>query len=219
MTRRFTPLTNALALLCPSLALLCPSLAHAASGFATPPGDFPERQDEPRPPRDDFEPYAEPPPNDDFEPEESAFRLSTGPVLRATREHADGGFTAAVDIGAKAAGARFAGSWVRTGSDRGLSQYDAQLWLDFGAQQRLHPILAAGAGLARLESNDALGALRGSTLGIGTLRGTLEYVLPIREANARAGLDVEGALPAIRGSNAPDVNGWVLITARVGIGF
>ena len=215
----FALLCPSLALLCPSLALLYPSLAHAASGFATPPGDFPERRDDLPPARDDFEAQAEPPPRDDFEPEESAFRLSTGPVLRATREHADGGFTAAVDIGAKAAGARFAGSWVRTGSDRGLSQYDAQLWLDFGANQRLHPILAAGAGLARLEYSDALGAVRGSTLGIGTLRGTLEYVLPIHEANARAGLDIEGALPAIRGAAAPDVNGWVLITARVGIGF
>ena len=202
-----------------AFALFCPSFAHAADGYATPPGDFPGRRDAP-PPRDDFERHSdEAPPPDDFEPEESALRLSTGPVLRATREHADGGFSAAIDIGARAAGARFAGSWVRTGSDRGLSQYDGQLWLDFGAEQRLHPILAAGAGLARLEYADALGAVHASTVGIGSLRGTLEYVLPIREANARAGLDLEGALPAIRGADAPDVNGWVLITARVCIGF
>ncbi len=146
-------------------------------------------------------------------------RLSTGPVLRATSQRADGGFAVAVDVGAKAAGLRLSGSWVRTGSDRGLSQYDGQLWVDFGVEQRLHPILAAGAGLARLEYTDVSGALQASTVGIGTLRGTLEYVLPIREANARAGLDVEGALPAIRGMDAPNLNGWVLVTARVGIGF
>jgi len=213
MTRLFAALVSA-------FALFCPALAHAASGYASPPGDFQRtddelpRPDEPPPRSDDVPPRA-----DDFEPEESALRLSTGPVLRATREHADGGFTAAIDIGARAAGARFAGSWVRTGSDRGLSQYDGQLWIDFGAEQRLHPILAAGAGLARLEYADALGAVHASTIGIGSLRGTLEYVLPIREANARAGLDIEGALPAIRGTDAPDVNGWVLVTARVGIGF
>ena len=207
MTRLFATLVSA-------LALLCPTLAHAASDFARPPDDYREPREEPPPRTDD-----EPPRGDYFEPEESALRLSTGPVLRALREHADGGFTAAVDIGAKAAGARFAGSWVRTGSDRGLSQYDGQLWLDFGAGERLHPILAAGAGLARLESADSQGAVHASTIGIGTLRGTLEYVLPIHEANARAGIDVEGALPAIRGADAPDVSGWVLITARVGIGF
>src|SRR5450432_3058690 len=201
MTHCFAPFVCA-------FALFCPSLARAADGYATPPGDLPGRRDDAPPPQGDFEPPTnEPPPQDDFEPEGSSLRLSTGPVLRATREHADGGFTAAIDIGARAAGARFAGSWVRTGSDRGLSQYDGQLWIDFGAEQRLHPILAAGAGLARLEYADALGAVHASTVGNGSLRGTLEYVLPIREANARAGLDIEGALPAIRGADAPDVSG------------
>ena len=205
-------MNRSLASLASALALAVPSLAHAASGFATPPGDSP--------PDDTALPWAGPAPRSpDFEPEPSALRLSTGPVLRATSERADGGFAAAIDVGAKAAGARFAGSWVRTGSDRGLSQYDGQLWIDFGVEERLHPILAAGAGLARLEYRDASGALQASTVGIGTLRGSLEYVLPIREANARAGLDVEGALPAIRGMDAPNVNGWVLVSARVGIGF
>ena len=213
-------MTRSLATLASALALLCPAIAHATDGYANPPGDFPSRPDDP-PRSDDPPPRSDDPPprSDDFEPEESALRLSTGPVLRATTERADGGFNAAVDIGARAAGARLAGSWVRTGSDRGLSEYDAQLWIDFGYEQRLHPILAAGAGLARLESADALGAVHASTVGIGSLRGTLEYVLPIREANARAGLDVEGALPAIRGQDAPEIGGWVLITARVGIGF
>lgn len=207
MPRSFATLLSA-------VALLDPSLAHAASGFATPPGEPPTRSQ-------DFaaRPDDPPPQPDDIEPEQSAVRLSTGPVLRATHERADAGFGAAIDVGARAAGARFAGSWVRTGSDRGLSQYDGQIWIDFGVDQRLHPILAAGAGLARLEYADGLGSVHASTVGIGSVRGTLEYELPIREANARAGLDLEGALPAIRGANAPDLSGWLLVTARVGIGF
>jgi len=194
--------------------LLAPAAARAESGFADPPGysEPPQNQDLPQSEADPqhFEP---------LESDRSTFRLSTGPALRASSERADGGFGAALDIGAKAAGARFTGTWVGVGSHHGLSQYDAQLWLDFGQGQRLHPILAAGAGLARLEFADAAGATRNATIGVGTLRGSLEYVLPIQEADARAGLDIEGALPAIRGQDAPDVGGWVLVSARVGIGF
>jgi hypothetical protein len=140
-------------------------------------------------------------------------------VLRALRDRADGGFGAAIDIGRGAAGVRVSGNWLRVGSDRGLAQYDGQLWLDFGNGERWHPIVAAGAGFAHVEQTNAAGALHDSTIGIGSLRGTLEYVLPIREADARAGIDVEGALPAIRGNDAPNVDGWVLISARVGVGF
>ncbi len=199
-----------------------PGVALAEDGFASPPGyaDPPERDH-----RDYREARDKPPPDDDarsardFEPRESSLRVSTGPTLRAMSSHADGGFGAALDIGPRAAGVRFAGNWVRTGSDRGLSQYDAQLWIDFGASERLHPILGAGAGVARVESTNGTGGTNAATVGIGVLRGTLEYVLPIREADARAGIDVAGALPAIRGTDAPNVDGWVLVTARVGIGF
>ena len=198
---------RSLAPLACALTVFYQAPAHASDDYAAPPG-------EPRPSPDNAAPFP-----GDFEPEESALRLSTGPVLRATPDRVDGGFSAAIDIGARASGARFAGSWLRMGSARGLSQYDAQLWVDFGAGQRWHPILAAGAGLARLESGSAPGSARAASVGIGLLRGTLEYVLPIREANARAGLDLEGALPAIAGSTAPDTSGWLLITARVGVGF
>jgi hypothetical protein len=193
--------------------LLAPALARAQSGFADPPG-----YGEPPPPHDDA-PQPDLPGFEPFESDRSTFRLSTGPALRATSERADGGFGAAFDIGAKAAGARFTGTWVGVGSHHGLSQYDAQLWLDFGQGQRLHPILAAGAGLARLEFADASSKTHNATIGVGTLRGSLEYVLPIQETDARAGLDVEGALPAIRGEDAPEIGGWVLVSARVGIGF
>jgi hypothetical protein len=185
-----------------ALLSLCSASALAQPRYAAPPDDFPNQ-----------------PPPRYLEPAESTLRLSIGPALRLDGQRADGGLAAALDIGAHAAGARLSGDWLRVGSDRGLSQYGAQLWIDFGAEERLHPILAAGAGVARLESADALGRLHAATMGIGTLRGTLEYVLPIREANARAGIDVEGALPAIRGRDAPDANGWALLMARVGVGF
>jgi hypothetical protein len=154
-----------------------------------------------------------------LEAQPSTFRLGLGPVLRVTDKAADGGLGAALDIGSRAAGARLAGDWVRVGSDQGLSQYTAELWVDFGSGQRLHPVLGAGAGIARLDAENAAGKLEGHALGIGVLRGTLEYVLPIAEADARAGLDVQGCLPAVRGSRAPDAMGWLLVFARVGVGF
>jgi hypothetical protein len=208
MTNRFFPTILAFA-----SALACPAVARAEPGFAHPP-------DYAAPPNEDHVIPGDPPARaDELEAQQSALRVSTGPVLRATSERADGGLGAALDIGAKAAGVRFSGSWVGVRRDRGLSQYGGQLWLDFGAGERLHPIVAAGTGLARLESAATVGGTRGSTLGVATLRGTLEYVLPIRKANARAGLDLEGSLPAIRSSNSPNVEGWLLVTARVGIGF
>jgi hypothetical protein len=130
-----------------------------------------------------------------------------------------GGLSTAADIGAKASGARLSGTWAKVGSDGGLSQYTAELWVDFGGHRRIRPILGAGAGLARLDTADAAGALHGSTLGLGVLRGALEYVLPISGADARIGMDLEGALPAIRSASAPDVDGWLLAVARVGVGF
>ncbi len=153
------------------------------------------------------------------EPPESTLRLSVGPALRTGADHTHGGLLTMLDIGSKAAGGRLSGTWSHVGSDGGLSQYTAELWVDFGAHRRLHPIVGAGAGLARLEENDAAGALRTSTLGLGVLRGTLEYVLPVSGVDARVGIDVQGALPAIRSSDAPEVAGWVVAAARVGVGF
>jgi hypothetical protein len=56
-------------------------------------------------------------------------------------------------------------------------------------------------------------------MGVALLRGTLEYALPVAGVDGRVGIDVEGALPAIRESAAPDVAGWIVATARVGVGF
>ncbi|MEB2312908.1 MAG: hypothetical protein OZ921_08295 [Sorangiineae bacterium] len=149
----------------------------------------------------------------------SSVRIHTGPTLRISSHEPDGGLYAAFDIGQRAAGVRLSGVWVRVGADRGLQQYGGELWLDFGAGHRLHPILGAGAAVARVDALDAAGEHAASTIGVGTLRGTLEYVLPIRDADARAGLDVIGTVPAIRGASATDGAPWLLVVATVGIGF
>src|SRR3954469_8692897 len=182
-----------------ALASLFATGARAQSRYALPPDE-----NLPEPPR--------------FEPE-STVRLSVGPALRVASAGADGGLGAALDIGARGSGGRFSGTWVRVGSDRGVSAYTAELWVDFGAPRRLRPIVAAGAGVARLDTADASGAVNGSTVGLGVLRGSLEYVLPIADASARVGVDLSGALPAIRSQAAPDIGGWLVATLRVGIGF
>jgi hypothetical protein len=183
-----------------SILLLSAHAARAQSAFARPPDGYWEG------------PRA-------FDPPESTVRLNVGPALRIGSAPMLGGLAAAVDVGARAAGARISGSWFRAGSDGGLSQYAAELWIDFGAPRRLRPIVAAGAGVARLDANDARGSLETSTVGVAVLRAALEYVLPIAGVDGRVGVDVEGAVPAIRSNTAPDVAGWLTAAARVGVGF
>jgi hypothetical protein len=154
-----------------------------------------------------------------YEPADSVIRLGVGPALRVSNAGTAGGLGATVDIGARAQGGRLAAAWTRVGSDGGLAQYTAELWVDFGAARRFRPIVGAGAGIGRLDEATANGGIFTSTLGLGVLRGTLEYVLPVSGADARVGLDVMGVLPAIRDSSAPDVRGWLITQARVGVGF
>lgn len=195
-----------------TLAALCLlwSAAAGAQPFAEP--------IEPHPtPRDGgYEPYAAPP-EPEFLPR-SAVCIHTGPSLRVDERSPQGGLFAAIDVGEKAAGVRASGTWVRVGSDGGLAQYAAELWIDFGHDRRLHPILGAGAGVARLERASASG-LESRSVGVGVLRGALEYVLPVSGTDARAGLEVLGAVPAIAAENAGDPKPWLLISATVGVGF
>ena len=100
-----------------------------------------------------------------------------------------------------------------------MSQYAAELWIDFGAGQELHPIIAAGAGVARLDARDADGAETTATIGVGVLRGSLDYVLPISAADARVGLDLIGSVPATPGGASADARPWLLTVAHVGVGF
>jgi hypothetical protein len=149
----------------------------------------------------------------------SSLRVSVGPVLRVAQRATDAGLTAAVDIGSGAAGARLSGSWVRVGSDAGLAEYRGELFIDFGANRRLHPIIGAGAGVARLGTRAGDGTATTSTYGVGVLRGTVEYVLPVEHADARVGLDASASVPAIQGKAANDASPWLLFSARVGVGF
>jgi hypothetical protein len=178
----------------------CAATAGAESGYARPPDGF-------------WEGPAV------IEPSDSTIRWNVGPALRLGSAPLLGGLGAAVDIGSKAAGARFSGTWFRAGSDGGLSQYAAELWIDFGMRRSLRPILGAGAGVARLDATDANGSLQTSTVGVALLRGTMEYVLPVAGVDGRVGVDIEGAVPAIRANTAPDTAGWLIATARVGVGF
>jgi hypothetical protein len=149
----------------------------------------------------------------------STVRVSVGPALRVSREDADGGLAAAIDFGSGPAGARISGAWVRVGSERGVAEYRAELFIDFGAGKRLHPILGAGAAVARLDSASEDGSLETATHGVGILRGSLDYVLPVSDADARAGIDAIGSVPAIHEKGASDPGPWLTLVARVGVGF
>src|SRR5689334_20643023 len=80
-----------------------------------------------------------------YEPSDALLRLGVGPALRVARDGTAGGLDVSLDVGARAEGGRLSATWIRAGSDRGLSQYTAELWVDFGAQRRLRPIIGAGA--------------------------------------------------------------------------
>jgi hypothetical protein len=150
----------------------------------------------------------------------STVRLHTGPALRISEHSPDGGLFAALDIGERAAGIRFSGAWIRVGAERGMSQYAGELWIDFGHDQRLHPILGAGAGAARIDLVDrSTGETEAHTVGVGILRGSLQYVLPVRGTDARASIDLVGSVPAIRGEDTPEAKPWLLALATVGVGF
>ena len=180
--------------------LLSTGVAAAQTRYAQPPDDA---TDNPR----------------SYEPSDALVRLGVGPALRIANDGTAGGLGLSLDVGARAQGGRLSATWIRAGSDRGLSQYTAELWVDFGAQRRLRPIIGAGAGVARLDEAVPTGGVSTSTVGLGVLRGTLEYVLPVAGADARVGVDVLGALPAIRDASTPDVRGWLIASARVGVGF
>jgi hypothetical protein len=198
------------AYLTPLVCLLARPVA-ADPGFAEPPGEALVARD--HAPAE----FPEAPPIE--ETVASSVRVSVGPGLRVSELATDGGLAAAIDVGSGAIGARAAGSWLRVGSDVGLSQYGGELWIDFGTGRRLHPIVGAGAAVARLNHREPDGRLDASTYGVGILRGSLEYVLPVERADARAGIDAVGSVPAVQSRSAPDISPWLLVTARVGIGF
>jgi hypothetical protein len=185
-------------------------LGLALTGLASP---IPALADFARPPES---PYAEEPPPPpqrmDAEPDpdlpRSAFRFQVGPALLL--EPSSPGLITALDIGQHAVGARVSAAWLRAATDRGLSSYSAELWVDFRHRYQLHPILGAGASYLRG------GALGGSDAGAGLLRGALEYELPIRDAEARLGLSIVALVPAIASERT---HPWALGALTVSAGF
>ena len=88
---------------------------------------------------------------------------------------------------------------------------------DFAEHSAVHPIVGAGAALARLDHNRS-GRIESDTVGIGLLRGTLQYRLPVQGVDARAAIDVVGSMPAV-GARAADTTPWVTAALMVGVGF
>ncbi len=194
------------------LAVVAAATTAHASDFAEPPDNEPVVATS-----GPYPDYDEPPPPYFHHPT-STLRISVGPTLRLDDQAAAGGLLTALDIGEKAAGARLSAAFIQVGSDRGLAQYGGELWLDFGYQKRLHPILGAGAAFAQLTRADAAGETITGNVGVGTLRGSLQYLLPVHGADARASLDVIGAVPAVQ-SDSFDSKPWVLFSATVAVGF
>jgi hypothetical protein len=182
------------------------------------------RADYARPPDDRYPPEYDPRPREDLDWERrpsSTIRLFTGPAARFSDGPARGGLVLALDAGSRGAGARFSGAWIRSGSDQGLSQYAAEVWIDFADREVLHPILAAGAALARLDrqtTSPGETGIESENIGVGVLRATLQYRLPVRDVDARAAADIVGSVPAV-GARAADVTPWVTAAVTVGIGF
>lgn len=190
------------------LAAVCSfsASAHAQVAYAEPPRELAA------------EPFYEPARTaDDDRP--AAVRAALGPAVRFGQDTPRGGFAAVLDVGAGAAGARLSSAWVDVGGSAGLSQYGLELWIDFADGNPIHPVLAAGAALARVQTRAENEDTETHSLGVGTVRGSLEYALPVMGADARAGIDLTGCIPAIRSSEAPRADAWALLVLRVGVGF
>jgi hypothetical protein len=121
------------------------------------------------------------------------------------------GLLTALDIGQRAVGARVSAAWLRAETDHGLAAYSAELWLDFRHRYQLHPIVAAGGSYLH---GGALG--ESASAGAGVLRGTLEYELPIADADARLGLSIVAFVPAIGTERSAP---WTLGALTVAAGF
>jgi hypothetical protein len=175
----------------------------AFAQFAEPPGNEPLEVEQPP---SDYRYYRAPEPP--REPR-STVRVNLGPALLV--RPATPGLLAALDIGRRAVGARFSGAWLNAGEEGGLTQYGGELWIDFGAGRELHPIIGAGAAML---DGDLTGQEDSS--GAGTLRGAIEYQLPVDDAEARVGLSLTALVPAI---NSEREEPWVLAALTVSAGF
>lgn len=139
----------------------------------------------------------------------STLRFQVGPALLA--QPVSPGLFTALDLGQRAVGGRLSAWWLRAESERGLSAYTAELWIDFRHRHAFHPILGAGASFVR---GGALGEKQSA--GAGVLRGALEYELPIVDADARLGLQLLLLVPAI---GTERTKPWTSAAFTIGAGF
>jgi hypothetical protein len=150
----------------------------------------------------------------------STVRLCAGPALRVSSLGARVGALAAAEFGRRAAGLRLTGAWADAGTERGLSQYTGEFWLDLGMGELYHPKLGAGAGVARVgQPRDGGHAADTATVGIGVFRAAFEVVLPVRDTDARAGIEALGSLPVAKPKDMTASGPWALVVATVGVGF
>lgn len=200
------------ALVLTSVALLLAAPAHAE--FAQPPKSY-----QPESAYQRVRPGVEERPDgagreESVEPREraaaSSFRFHVGPAL--SFEPAGPGLFTALDVGPRAVGARLSAVWLRPESARGLASYSAELWIDFRHRSDLHPVVGAGASWLR---GGALGGGHASA-GAGSLRCTLEYQLPIDDADARLSLSALALVPAI---GSERTRPWTVAALTVGAGF
>jgi hypothetical protein len=161
-------------------------------------------------------------PDEPLEPhtQGSSLRLFTGPALRLGEHEPRAGLFAAVDLGRTAAGLRLSGAWVGAGRLDGVSQYGAELWLDLGQSQQLHPVLGAGAAVAVVRADPDAGAESDTTtVGVAELRASLQYQLPVEGTDARVAVDAVGSLPAVGSEQASELAPWALLVATVCVGL
>jgi hypothetical protein len=122
----------------------------------------------------------------------STLRVQVGPA--ASLASFEPGLLTAIDLGRGAVGGRVQAMWLRSGAASGFSGYSGELWVDLGDRLALRPTL--GAGVAYLRGG---AALADAEVGAASLRGSLDYELPVREADARLGITFVTLLPAIAG--------------------
>lgn len=212
-----------------SLVIAIPVTSKAepreVAGYADPPTnpDDPQgrpyehrefRDDRDRPSDRNERPYRDP--HDD-----SPVRASVGSVGRVSSDSVRPGLFAAIDLGRGPAGFRMSAAWVRVGYDDPLSQYTGELTLTVPLRSAFRPVFGVGGGLARTYRVNDAGAhvSGGANLGVGTARVGVEYRLPFTEVDARAALGATATMPAIRASDAPKLDPWLLLGAAVTIGF
>ena len=109
---------------------------------------------------------------------------------------------------------------LRTRQSRLEHYFLGRYWLDLGMGELYHPILGAGAGVARVgQPGDGDHPTDTATVGVGVFRAAFEVVLPVRDTDARAGIEALGSLPVAKPRDLTASGPWALFVATVGVGF